>query len=368
MSRHRILVLINGLGRGGAEQIVASSFGAIDRGRFEYGVAYLLPWKDALVKEIEESGVRTYALDSGRRLGWIGRYRDLVTRERFDLVHAHSPVAAAGARLAFGRSRPPFVYTEHNEWGRYRRATRWANALTCRRNDRIFAVSEEVARSIHPPAWLPGRAPPVETLHHGIDLSMVGRWPDRSGVREELGIPDDVDVVGTVANFKTHKRLDLWFRMAALIRARRPTTRFVVVGQGPLEATVTAMARSTDLGSSVILTGFREDAPRVASAFDVFAMTSDHEGLPIAVVEAMALGVPIVATRVGGLPDLVRDGTDGFLVPRGNVEAAAGRVGDLLGDPALRRTMGDRARERAAAFDIGNAVRRYESVYTELLS
>ena len=141
---------------------------------------------------------------------------------------------------------------------------------------------------------------PVETLYHGIDPASVESWTERGGVREELGIPADAPVVGTVANFKAHKRLDLLLCVADRVRRDVPDVRFVVVGTGALEADIREMARSLGMEDTVVFTGFREDAPRIASTFDVFALTSDHEGLPIALIEALALGKPVVVTDVGG--------------------------------------------------------------------
>lgn len=369
--RRRVLVLIKGLGRGGAEQILASSAPHLERSTFDYRVAYLLPWKDALVKELEDAGVPTTCLRGARGPGWVGRLRDLVAQGSIDIVHAHSPVAAVGARLAFrSRSRRPrLVYTEHNVWERYHPATRWANHLTFARNDHVFAVSDHVRDSIRCPRGLRRRPPPpIETLYHGIDPDAVTRWAKHDGVRAELGIPADAPVVGTVANFKAHKRLDVLVGAASLIRRRFPDVRVVLVGQGPLEGEIRRRARAFDLDDTVIFTGFRADAPRIAASFDVFAMTSEFEGLSIAVIEALALGRPSVVTAVGGLPELIEDGRQGYLVPSGDARALADRVVELLSDADLRSRMGAMGRARAADFDIRRSIQRVEQVYGELLA
>jgi glycosyltransferase involved in cell wall biosynthesis len=366
----RILFLIKGLGRGGAEQIVATAARHVDRARFDYEVAYLLPWKNAFVKEIEDAGLRVHCLDGANGLAWVARLRRLAQARRIDLIHAHSPVAAIGARVALGgRRRPRRVYTEHNVWERYHRATYLANALTFSRNDHVFAVSDHVRKSIAYPRSLRWRSmPPVETLFHGIDHEAASRWATGDGVREELGIPPSAAVVGTVANLKSHKRLDRMLAAATRVRRHMPEVRFVIVGTGPREAQLREEVVRSGLEGTVMFTGFREDAQRVASQFDVFALSSEHEGLSIALIEAMALGKPAVVTDVGGLAEVVTDGVEGFRVPSDDPQALAEAIERLLADPSLRAAMGERGVVRARDFDIRSAVARMESVYEELLA
>jgi glycosyltransferase involved in cell wall biosynthesis len=366
---NRILVLIKGLGRGGAEQLVVSAAPYLDRSRFDYEVAYLLPWKDALVVGLEEAGIRVRCLGGHRSVGWIARLRELVTDRRIDLIHAHSPVPAVGARLAFhGRSRPRLVYTEHNMWRRYHPATYWANLLTFPLNHHVFAVSDEVRYSIRYPRGLRSlRVPAVETLYYGIDGEAVARSGSSDGIRAELGISPDAAVVGTVANFKAHKGHAYLLQAALQLRRAVPDVKFVLVGQGPIEQKIRRMAHDLGLDQTVIFAGYREDVHRVMRIFDVFALPSMYDGLSIALIEAMSLGIPPVVTRVGGNPEAVAHGRQGLVVPPGDPRALASSILTLLRDGSVRRHLAEGARERAGAFDIRNAVRRTEQVYQELL-
>lgn len=360
----RVLLLIKGLGRGGAERLVV---GCARLGRrFQYEVAYLLPWKDALVPDLTKAGIPVHCLGADARR-WVRRLRSLVKERRVDLVHVHSPVLAAAARATLPPS-VPILYTEHNVWPRYRRATRWGNALTFSRNAHVFAVSGEVANSIRYPAplrWLP--LPPVEVLVHGIDPAEVARRARPDGARRELGIPDDAPVVTTIANFKPHKGHVHLVRAAQMVRRAVPEARFVLVGAGPLEAQVRRHVAAFGLEEAVVFAGPREDAPRIAAASDVFLLASEHEGLPVALLEAMAVGRPVVATRVGGVPEVVRHGREGLLVPFPDSAALAEAVTCLLLDRELRRSMGEAARRRAAQFDLRVAVGRIEDRYEDLL-
>ena len=367
--RKRVLLLIKGLGRGGAEQLLVSAAPYFDASRFTYEVAYLLPRKDALVGELEQAGLRVRCLDGARGVGWIGRLRSLVKESNVDLVHVHSPYAAIGARLGLPRSGGPrLVYTEHNLWDRYHRATYWANVLTYPRNDHVFTVSDNVRESVRYPKLLRfRRMPPVETRYYGIDRASVAGWGKADGVRSELGIPDGASVVGTVANFKVGKGHMELLEAADRVRRVVPEARFVLVGQGPLEPEIRSRAVELGLDETVLFTGFREDATRVMGAFDILAIPSQFEGLPIALLEAMSLGKPPVLTMAGGNSEVVKDGKHGLLVPIADSGALADGIVTLLQDASLRERLGEAARKRAQDFDIRAAVRRSEEVYEALL-
>lgn len=365
----RVLLLIKGLKRGGAEQLLLHAAPHRDRDRFTYEVAYLLPDHDALVADLEAAGLPVHCLCGARGTGWVGRLTALTRAREIDVVHVHSPYAAVGARLglAASRRRPALVYTEHSLWSLYHPATYWGNAMTYPLNRHVFAVSEQVRSSIRYPRPLAALAmPPVETLYHGLDLDAVASAAAADGVRAELGVSDGAPLVGTVANFRPEKGHRHLLQAAVTITRALPETRFVVVGTGPLEAGTRALADRLGLGDTVVFTGYRPDAPRLIAAFDLFVLASTFEGFSVALAEAMALGRPSVVTRVGGLPEAVGDGREGLVVPPADPGALAAAVLELLGDPAARRRMGAAARCRAAAFDIRIAVRRMEAVYQEV--
>jgi glycosyltransferase involved in cell wall biosynthesis len=367
----RVLHVIKGLGVGGAEQLLLSSARYLDRNRFHYEVAYLLSAHRTLVPEIERAGIAVHDLNGARGIGWIRRLKTLVTTKGIDLVHIHSPYVAIGARLGLWKrpARPRLVYTEHNVWEAYHRATYWGNLLTYSGSDHVFAVSEHVRASIRYPAVFRFlRMPPVETLYHGLDPAAVRSWAASDGVRAELGISPDAPVVGTVANFRPEKGHDVLLQAAVRVRDALPDVRFVFVGHGPLESRVRSRRRQLGLEGTVILTGDRKDAPRVAGAFDVFALPSLAEGLGIALIEAMALGRPAVVTNAGGLTEVVEHGKQGFVVEPGNPAALGDAIVTLLRDTNLRQRFGEAGRVLAARFDIRKAVRRHEEIYTELLS
>jgi len=358
-----VLMLTKGLGRGGSERLLVGTVAHLDPARFRVVVAYLLPWKDALVAEVAASGADVVCLDapSPTSLAWLGRLRRLVRERDVALVHTHMPAPAAAARLALPGRAPAFVHTEHNLWGRYRPATRWANRLTWRRNVAAVAVSEAVAGSVR------ARRPRPEVVVHGLDAAdRTGPLP-RAAACAALGLGPDGPVVGTVGNLTAKKDHATLVEAMARLSGERPDARLVVVGAGPLEADLRARTARAGLTDRAVLGGSRGDVAGILGAFDVFVLSSRVEGLPIALLEAMAAGRACVATAVGGVPEVITDGVDGLLVPPGDPDALAAALGKLLADPERRADLGARAAERAADFDIRAAVRRLEAIYDRAL-
>lgn len=371
---HRVLWVIKGLGPGGAERLLVAAAAAHDQDEFSFEVVYLLPWKKHLVDELEAAGVRCTCLDVNdeRDVRWVPRLRRRLASDPVDIVHAHSPYAASFTRLAVRslprRVRPAMVVTEHNPWTTFKLPTRALNAITAPLDDATFAVSEETRASMWP--WVRRHA---TTLAHGVTVEQIAAHrTQRAQVRDELGIPDDAFLVGTVANYHPKKDWPNLLEAARLVRDRaaevggRPI-RFCSVGQGPLEAEVHAIHDRLGLRDTVTLTGFRPDAVRLMAACDCFMLASRWEGLPVAVMEACALGLPIVSTAVGGMRESFHDGVDALLVPAQRPDALADAVISLAQDEQLRSRLAAAAGARAADFDIRRAVERIESTYRTLL-
>jgi glycosyltransferase involved in cell wall biosynthesis len=246
-------------------------------------------------------------------------------------------------------------------WGRYRPPTRWANAATYRRNARDIAVSDGVAASIR-------SSVPVDVVVHGTDPRLVVRGDAaRAAARAELGLPPEAFVIGTVGNFTAKKDQATLLRAVATLPPGGPEPALVLVGLGPLEDELRALAVELGIGGRVTFPGSRDDVFALLPAFDVFALSSRFEGLPIALLEAMATGVAPVATKVGGIPEVVTDGHDGLLVDPGDPEGMSEALDRLRVDDTLRGQIGEAARSRALAFDLANAIRRTEAIYAAAL-
>lgn len=363
----RVLWLAKGLGLGGAERLIVDALPHLDRHRFTVEVAYVLPWKDALAASVAAAGIPVHCLEGGKELDgrWVPRLRSLVRAGEFELVHTHMPYPAIAARLALGRQ-PPIVHTEHNLWERYRRPTRWANAWTYGRNRAVIAVSRSVAASIRPPSVV--KAPPVEVVVHGIDFDAVVTGPvARARARSLLGLDPAAPVIGTVGNFTAKKDHQTLLAALSLLAPDQAGISLVLIGSGPLEPELRQTTAERGLERQVVFAGSRPDVSRLLPAFDVFALSSRFEGLPIALLEALAAGVPCVATTAGGIPEVVVDGREGFLVEPGDAAGLARCAAVLIDDVELRARMGRAAAARGAQFGIGPAVRRIQEIYDRVL-
>jgi len=368
--RVRVLWLIKGLGPGGAEHLLVSHARVGDLVRFRYTVAFVISWKNHLVPRLTELGVAATCIGKGRRGGvlWPLRVGRLVRSGDFDVVHAHSPLLAVAARISArtlrSSRRPAVVSTEHNVWQRYARPTRWLNAVTCGLDDHRWAVSGRVANSTG------GRAADrTSVLVHGVvQDDLVPSWDGRNRVRADLGLAEGTTVVLTVANLREQKDYPNLMAAARVVLDAVDDVVFLAVGQGPDEEKVHALHADLGLGDGFQLLGYREDVPDLLSAADIFVLASKYEGYPIAVMEALSMGLPVVSTDVGGVPDTLEEGVQGLLVPPGDPERLAAAIQRLIGDPALRTRMSEAARVTGLRFDIRTAVTEQEAAYAELAS
>jgi len=361
----RVLWLVKGLGPGGAERLLVEHAAAGDRERFTYEVAYVLDWKQHLAPELEALGVAAHCLGVTSELDprWAGRLASQLHRGHYDVVHAHSPLVASVARLEARALHVPFVYTEHNRWPSYRAETRLANQLTFGLNDAVFAVSDDVRDSVS--ARYRGA---VEVLVHGVDVERArSHLGERDATRAELGVAPGESLAVTVANLRTGKNYPGLIEAARLVVERGVSVRFVTAGQGQLEGEVAALQQASGLGERFALLGYRDDTTRLIAAADVFVLASHHEGLPVTVMEALTLGVPVVATAVGGLPQVVTNGESGILVPPGSPAALADAIERAL-DPEVHPHLVAGAQHTGDRFSSAHAVARIESTYTSLAS
>lgn len=359
----RVLFLSKGLGPGGMERLLVHHVSGGDRERFEYSVAYLVERPESVVGELEDAGAECTRLGTGSRTGsgWIRELVGLVRDRGIHVVHAHSPQPAALSRplLRAMPGGPKLVYTEHNTWDCYGAPTRLANAATYVLDHAQFAVSNDARQSV--PKLLRGR---VEVLTHGVDLEALrSSAGERAETRRRLGIGAEEVVITNLAHLRAEKDQDVLLEASSQLFREHAGCRVLVVGHGPRRPELVALRDRLGLGDRFTFLGFRPDAAEILAASDVFCLSSSQEGLPVAFMEAAALGLPTVATRVGGLPDHIQQDVSGILVPPRDPRALAAALGTLVADASLRERMGAAALAGSEVFDAGGAIRRQEDTY-----
>ena len=282
---------------------------------------------------------------------------------RPDVVHWHTARAhALGALASLLAPGPARVLSRRVDFPvRRSPGSRLLYALPI---DAILAISGGVREALIGSGVPASR---IQVVPSGIDLGPFQTPFDRPGLRRRLGIADGELVILNVAALAPHKSQTDLLRAAASARGRRPDLRFWIAGDGPLRAELEAEHRALGLGDGVRFLGFRDDAADLFRAADLFVMSSYLEGLGTSILDAMAAGLAVVATRVGGIPEIVEHQASGILVPPRDPEALAAAILDLAGDPARRAALGARGRERAREFSADATAERTRGAYLKAL-
>ena len=373
--RLRVLTLVDRLGTsGGGERLAMEVAKRLDPRRFDRWYC-ASRWDERgpqdhaarrAMDELRATGVTAFGL--GRRSpaavwSWGPLVRTL-RRERIDILHSHKFGSNVwGALLAPLGHVPIFVAHEHT-WSYEGQPVRrfLDRALIARRSAAFIAVSREDRRRMIEIERI--RADTVTFVPNGIDPLPAG---DGDGVRRELGIEPGAPLVGAVAVLRPQKGLDVLLRAAEVAARSVPHLRVVVAGEGPERERLEALAAELGIAGQLTLLGRRSDVPDLLAAFDVAVSSSWFEGSPLAIMEYMDAGLPIVATKVGGVPDLLEHGVHGLLVEPGDAGSMGAAVVELLSDRSRAREMGLRARERRRTeFDLGGTVRALEALYERL--
>jgi glycosyltransferase involved in cell wall biosynthesis len=329
---------------------------------------FVSPARGPFTERVAEEGFPVRIVDVGRlhRAGGGLRLRRLLRAERIDLLHTHTLAAAnAVSRLAARAARVPVISHLHIE-NHFRRATapllRTADNLTARACAALVAVSEDTRRAYERQGY-PAR---IEVVYNGVDPGEDGL--DRS-LRDELGIPRDAVLVGEIGRLCDVKgQRELIHAVARLDGAHVLLVGVDLERGGAYQAELEREADRLGVRGRVVFAGRRGDVSRVLAELDVLALPSWTEGLPLVVLEAMAHGRAVVATPVGGTPEVVVDGETGLLVPPRDVDALADALRRLLDDPGLRNRLGEAGRRRVRErFSADAMTRRVLELYDEVL-
>ncbi len=370
--RLTVVTLVDGIGPGGGERLAAEVARRLDPDRY-VRILCASRWDDEepgdpALKARETlvgAGVRFLGLRrSSAAALWAWRpLVSLIRSEPVDIVHAHKFGSNLWASLLRPIARPPVVVAHEHTWSyegkplrkladRYAIAPRVDAFVAVSRADRRRMVEiERISES------------KVRFIPNGIEA-----LPEPTGdVRAELGIGAGDPVIGAVGSLRAQKGYDILIRAAALMVGEFARLRILIAGEGEEREALSGLIAELGLDRVVTLLGYRPDIPALLAALDVAVVASRFEGSPLAVLEYMDAGRPVVATRVGGIPDLITDGVHGVLVEPNDPSALAAGISELLRNPERAGAMGARGRERRRSeFDIANTVREIQALYEEL--
>ena len=339
-SRTNILQIVGNAIVGGMENYVVRLVERLPRDRF--GVSVLAPFESPFTDQLRNVGADVFITPVTDEPSWqsIQLASALIQSRSIDVIQSHLPNAHVLAALAGRLSGRPVLATVHG------RALTTLDLEVHKLAGTQLAV---VCRHSYFQALGIGIDPRhVHYLPNGVDTERFRPQRVRDGaLRTKFGIAAQTPLVGFIGRLSTEKGPDLFLRMALSVRAQVPSAEFVLVGDGAMLKQLQTFAKRFGLADAVHFAGNQSDMPAVLNELDVVVSSSHSEAMPLAVMEAMASGVPVVACKVGGIPDLVAHGVTGWLVDAGDVETLATRVVELLDDDALRSAAGAAARARA---------------------
>lgn len=403
-SRPRVLHVISDKNVGGAGRYVIYLLQQPAMREFDVEVA--CPSGGRLIEELSGLGIKVIPLspacqDRSLSLSGIRELYQIIKKNKYDIVHSHSSLSArVAARLSGIRG---VVYTRHGLGGAFgsdrvhpvpgsigpesRESRRWPGGISGPASilgrltqrffsayfaDAIIAVSEAAAENLVRCGIIPSK---ITVIENGVPVPLLGDFLDLEHGSEPGGaITNEVTkerslVVGTVGRLSPEKGHSVLIQAAAIIRNRFPSCRFLIVGDGPLKDRLQNLAYDLGLEKEIEFIGYRPDVQPYLKSMDVFALPSYTEAMPLSLLEAMALGLPIVASKVGGIPEVIKDGYNGFLVEPGNEKDLADKIIRFLESPHVRKAMGQAGRETVESrFNVEIMTRKITELYWGVLA
>jgi glycosyltransferase involved in cell wall biosynthesis len=365
----KIRYLVPTMGLGGAERHVLGLAEGLNRRGFDCGIVCVYE-EGMLGGEIRTRGIPLESLKAANRK-WnaetLYRIARWLSSARVDILHTYLFGLDSFGILPAKLFKVPVAISSRREIAVWqRRKHLWMNRLGNFFADGVICCSRAVEKWTVEKENINPRK--IRTLYNGVDLGrFCGADHSADSVREEFCVPKDGILIGTVANFSEVKGYPYLLDAARRILCKNPFVWFLLVGGGPLIEETKRMAREIPGHERIVFSGFRTDIPRLIGAMDIFVFASVLEGFPNVLLEAMAMGKPVVATETGGIPELISSGDEGILVPPGNGERLAEGVLSVLENPALGKRFAEKARGKIDShFSIERMVDQYEQFYLSL--
>lgn len=362
-----MLHLIDDLNLGGAERVMATLVDSLPKDKYRTIVCAL---EDGPVsRELRQKGIEVIILPKSRPYDiiFLLKLLHLISKEKVKLIHSHLLITDIYGWLAAKLSRIPIVITIHGKsllnWKHGNRVFRFV----AKRSNKIITVSNSIKDEIVKKLTLP--LDNFITIYNGIDLSRFRDMTQDLTLKRHINIEPTSLMVGSIGGLRPVKDYGTLLESMPIVIQEFPEAKFVIVGDGPLKESLELKVKSSKLEKNVTFLGWRRDIPQILSDFDIFVLSSLTEGISISILEAMAMGKPVVATDVGGNPEVVEDDKTGFLAPQGDFQGLANAIIKLLKDKELREAMGRSGRRRVEEkFSLQTFVDKHIQVYDRLVT
>jgi glycosyltransferase involved in cell wall biosynthesis len=368
----RVLQLVSSIGFFGMERVIMTLIGAINTDVFDMKLASLekkLTASTEIINAASSMGISASIIPCCGRLDWraVKSLRTLIRNEGIDVLHCHDPKTRLYGLIASRMTGVPLITTQHN-WTRQDIITtivEYVDVCTLRFCHKAVGVSTPVAESMRR-IFVP--ASRIEVISNGIDCSRFHRCEPDMKLRAALGIRPDVRIIGSVGRLDTVKGNELLLDAARMMAHRATNTAYLIVGEGVERLNLEERARKLGLSDQVFFAGYQSDVRPYLSLLDIFVLPSRREGTPMALLEAMAMGKVVVATRVGGVPDIVTSGVNGVVLVHRTASALSEALLRLLSDASMCERFANAARAHVEdRFSARRMAERYEAVYRACL-
>lgn len=365
----RILHLIYSLDASGAERIVHTLASKINQTRFKAAIC-AIKRGGSLVEEIERDKIKVFIIEKNRGFDFsvMFKLKQIIKDESIDIVHSHNFSANMWGRLSV-KLCPPcrIITTEHSLSIRKGLLRKCIDRILLPFSDRIIAVSNAVCKSLIEEETIP--IDRITTIYNGISLDEFKDLRSSKEVRKELGIDLGAPIIGIVARLIYDKGHRFFIDAARMVLEKFPTTIFLIVGDGELTSELKKYVIKNRLKDSIFFTGYRKDRLDLMNVFTISVLSSIREGLPVTLLEYMALKKPIIVTNVGGMPEVIYDGHNGRVVPKRDTNALANCILELLSNENSRIRLGENAYNRVASdFSQATMIKKIQDLYEGVLN
>ncbi len=361
-----IMHVVLSLDVGGLERVVLDLARAARRRGHNISVL-CIDHPGTLAGEAEALGIAVHCINKGPGLKISVRrtIAGILASRRPDIIHTHQITALFYTGPVARRAAIPTVHTEHGKMYASRWRTRLLGRLASRSAQRFFCVSQDIATEVR--HWRIARPEKISVVPNGLDLHEFADEEGRVAVRELLGVPAGAVVIGTVGRLSEIKRQDLLIRAVAAVNKAGRAAHVLIVGDGPLRRHLADVAKQMGMADKVHFAGYQARPQPFYYAMDIFALTSRSEGMPLAVLEAWAARRPVVASRVGGLPEIISDGNNGILFDSGNESALKEHLLALIDNRSRAIEIARAGRKTVAEkYNLDQTMAAYETHYLKL--